>query len=127
MLTITLITAGILGLMFVWLSVRVIQGRVKDDVLIGDQGHIGLEFLIRTHGNFTEFTPLFLILLGLNEMAGAAAGWLVSLAALFVLARFSHVAGMSEGANLKFRQAGIAGSFTAIILSSFSGFYLALF
>ncbi len=124
-LHITLVTASILGLMFIWLSARVISGRVRIESLIGDSDNTEMLFLIRTHANFCEYAPIFLIILGLLEFMGANNIALVVIAALFVSARLSHVAGMAEDANLKFRQAGIVGSFTAIGAASVYGLVIA--
>ena len=123
-LPITLATASILGLMFVWLSVRVISARVKAQAIIGDEGDTTLIYAIRTHGNFVEYTPLFLIILGLLETMQADSTMLMALAGLFVVARLLHVPGMGPEANLKLRQAGIAGSFTAIVVASCYGLYI---
>lgn len=123
-LPITLAAASILGIMFVWLSARVISARVRRQALIGDQGDTELLFAIRTHANFTEYTPIFLIILGLLEFMQANSTVLLVLAALFVVARLLHVPGMGVDANLKLRQAGIAGSFTAIIVASIYGLYI---
>ena len=123
---ITLFTASILGLMFIWLSARVIGARVRNDVLIGDDQNEVL-WASRTHGNFTEYVPVFLIVLALVESAGGNRTVLWIIAILFILARLSHVPGMGPDANLKFRQAGIIGSFTAIGAVSVYGLYLALF
>ena len=90
-LPITLVTASLLGIMFIWLSARVISGRVKVQSLIGHSDDDELLFLIRTHGNFTEYVPIFLIVLGLLEHAGANSTALILIAALFVLARLLHV------------------------------------
>ncbi len=125
-LPITLITASILGLMFVWLSARVIAGRVKHEISIGDAGNTEMAYRVRTHGNFTEYVPIFLIILALLEYSGANTTALVILAALFVVARLLHVPGMGADANLKLRQAGIIGSFTSIVAASLYGAYLGL-
>jgi len=125
-LPVTLTTASILGIMFVWLSVRVIASRLKNQALIGDEGNTELLFAIRTHGNFCEYVPIFLILLGLLEFMLADPRLLTGLAALFVIARLLHVPGMGPAANLKLRQAGIAGSFTAIVLASLYGVFIVL-
>ena len=126
MITVTLTTASILGLIFIWLCMRVISVRVKHEALIGDEGKTDLLFAIRTHGNFTEYTPIFLILLGALELSGANTNVLWGLAALFVAARLSHIPGMGENANLRLRQAGVLGSFLAIIAACLYGLYLTL-
>ena len=125
-LTITLTTASILGLMFIWLSSRVISARVRSETLIGEGDDTDLLFLIRTQGNFTEYVPIFLIVLGLLESAGANATALMVIAAVFVVARVLHVPGMGQQANLKLRQAGIIGSFTCIGAASLYGLYIAV-
>jgi uncharacterized membrane protein YecN with MAPEG domain len=124
-LPITLVTASILGLMFIWLTVRVIAERVKNDVIIGD-GDTELLYKIRAQGNFIEYVPIFVIILGLLEFTGAHSTVLIVLAAMFVIARLLHVPGMGENANLKFRQAGIFGSFTSIGAASLYGLFLGL-
>lgn len=123
-LPITLATAATLGLMLIWLSARVISARVRNQALIGDEGSVDLLFAIRTHGNFTEYTPIFLILLGLLEMNQVDSRLLTTLAILFVVARLLHVLGMGQQANLKLRQIGMVGSFASILVASLYGFYL---
>ena len=125
-LTITLVTASVLGLIFIWLSSRVIGGRVQNEVLIGDGDNQDLVFRIRTHANFTEYVPIFLFILAGLEIMGGHRLTLIILAAVFVVARLSHVAGMGPDANLKPRQFGIIGSFTCIGAASLYGLYLAL-
>ena len=124
-LPITLATASILGLMLVWLSARVIGSRLKTETIIGDQGSTELLFAVRAHANFTEYAPIFLILLGLLEYSGANGTALMALAALFVVSRPLHVLGMGESANLKPRQIGMMLTFTAISAASGYGLYLA--
>ncbi len=125
-LPITLATASILGLMLIWLAARAIGARVKSETVIGDQGSIELLFAVRTHANFTEYAPMFLILLGLLEFSAANRTVLMILAGLFIVARPLHVLGMAENANLRFRQIGVLLSFTAIIAASVYGLYLSL-
>ena len=125
-LPITLVTASVLGLVFIWLCARVVSGRVKNEVIIGDSGNTDLIYRIRTQGNFTEYVPIFVIILGLLEFTGGHPTVLIVLAVLFVGARLIHVPGMGEQANLKFRQAGIIGSFTSIGAASLYGLFLGL-
>ncbi len=125
-LPVTLVTASVLGLMFVWLSARVIGGRVANQVGIGDSGNTDLLYRIRTQGNFTEYVPIFLIVLGLVEASGGNRAALMVVAGVFLVARVLHVPGMGAEANIRFRQAGIIGSFTCIVAASLYGLYLGL-
>jgi uncharacterized membrane protein YecN with MAPEG domain len=123
-LPITLATASIVGLMLIWLSARVIASRVRNEALIGDENNTELLFAIRTHGNFIEYAPIFLILLGLLEHSGGNPTALMVLAGLFIVARPLHVLGMGPDANLKLRQIGTVLTFTVIIAASLYGLYL---
>lgn len=67
----TLATAGALGLLYIVLAVRVIRGRFKHHVSLGDGGKPEMLALIRAHANFAEYVPLLLVLMGLLELAGA--------------------------------------------------------
>ena len=125
-MTITLTTASILGLMFIWLSARVIGSRVKNEVIIGEGEDEDMLFRIRAHANFTEYVPIFLIILAGLEWAGGHTMVLSILAAVFVLARLSHVPGMAPNAKLILRQLGIIGSFTCIGAGACYGLYLGL-
>lgn len=89
-MTITLISASLLGLLLIHLSVRVSKNRQRAKVSIGDGGDEMLANAIRAHGNLTEFAPFFLILLGLLEFREANPVLLLVLAAAFVVGRFMH-------------------------------------
>jgi uncharacterized membrane protein YecN with MAPEG domain len=60
----------------------------------GDSGDETLRRRIRAHGNFAEYAPLALILLGLVEGLGAARGAVLGLAIAFCFARLVHAVGM---------------------------------
>ena len=123
-LPITLVTACTAALILIWLSVRVIRSRISGDVLIGDGGSEDLVFAIRSQGNFTEYAPLFLIVLGLVEGFGGNKTALMAVAGLFLVARVLHVLGMGREANLTFRQLGMVGTFLSIAGISLYGLYL---
>ena len=125
-LTVTLVTASIMGLVMIWLAARVIAGRVKGDVIIGDGENADLLYRIRAQGNFAEYTPLFLILLGALELSAGNQTVLAVLAAVFVVARVLHVFGMGENANLKFRQIGMIATFLALAAASVYGLVIVL-
>lgn len=125
-LPITLVTTAVLSLMLIWLSFRVIGLRVSANALIGDEGNAALQYRIRSHANFTEYTPLFLILLGLIEFSQGNRITLLALAAVFVVSRGLHVVGMAPDANLKARQAGMVGTFLSLGIASLYAVFIAL-
>ncbi len=125
-LPITLVTACVAGLILIWLSVRVIGSRVQNDMLIGTGESEELLYKVRTHGNFSEYAPLFLIILGAVEGAGGHTTVLMALSVLFIVARVFHVFGMGTNANLKLRQIGVVGTFLSITVVSLYGLYMGL-
>ena len=60
--------AGLLGLLFIFLTLRIVRMRWKYKVGIGDGGEHVLAKAIRVHSNFIEYVPLALLLLYLVEM-----------------------------------------------------------
>jgi uncharacterized protein len=94
LMSVTSLAAGVFALMMVPLSVQISVRRAKTNTVFGDAGDDTLRRRIRAHGNFVEYAPLGLIVLGLVEYRGAAP-WLVwSLGGGFVLSRILHAAGM---------------------------------
>lgn len=113
MLTITSLYAGLSALLFLALSVRVVQGRSgPQGVGLGDGGNAGLLRRIRGHGNFAEYTPLSLILLGILELGGTLPVWLLHLLGLtLVVARVLH------GIALSFTESWFFGRFYGTLLT----------
>ena len=70
-LTATPLYAGLLALLFVALSARVIVQRRRAHVSVGDGNDQSLRQKMRVHANFAEYTPIGLVLLGLTELQGA--------------------------------------------------------
>jgi uncharacterized membrane protein YecN with MAPEG domain len=96
---ITALYAGILGLLLLALSLRVVRRRRKFRVGVGSGDNPELERAIRVHGNFTEYVPLTLLLLALFE-AGGGSAWAVHTAGvLLVAARLGHAAGLTRSAG----------------------------
>lgn len=60
---ITALYTGILGLIFVFLSARVIMSRIEHKTGTGDAGNPDLVRRIRVHGNFAEYVPIGLIII----------------------------------------------------------------
>src|SRR3546814_8580594 len=70
---------------------------------------------MRAHANFVEYTPFFLILLGLVEMARGSELWLWSAAILFIVARLLHPFGMDRPNRMWMRTAGVAATWLILI------------
>lgn len=96
---ITAFYAGILGLLLIVLSYRVVRRRLKFKVGVGTGNNADLERAIRVQGNFVEYVPFVLLLLALFE-AGGGPAWAVHAAGiLLVAARLAHAAGLTTSAG----------------------------
>lgn len=115
-LPVTSATAGILALVFIALSARVIASRGRAGASLGD-GNTGLirageehtvPLLVacRAHANFAEYVPLALLLIGLNEAQSAPRWFVCALATALVAARLLHPIGMGRKIPNPFRAAG---------------------
>jgi hypothetical protein len=114
-LPITLTIAGAAALMNVWLGLRVSLLRRRLKVSVGDGGQTGIATRMRAHANYIEYTPFFLVLLGLVELARGSQSWLWWVAILYIFGRIAHAFGMDrEGANL-LRAGGIVITWTCLL------------
>lgn len=113
-LPITALYAGILGLLLVALSLRVVMGRLGGQVSLGDAGQDDLLVRVRAQGNFIEYVPLALLLIGLVELGGASPGLVHGLGIALVVARVLHPFGL--GSEFGLRPARIAGATTTFIV-----------
>jgi uncharacterized membrane protein YecN with MAPEG domain len=117
---ITGLCAGIMGLVAVVLAGHVGSYRGKAEVGIGDGGNAELMCRMRKQGNFTEYTPLALILLGLLEMSGAAGSTVVwVLGAMLVISRILHPLGLkADGSPTLYRMVGMLGTLPMMLVTS---------
>ncbi len=114
-LPIALTIAAAAALLNIWLGWRVSRLRLRHKVSIGDEGNIQVAARMRAHANFTEYTPFFLILLGLIELARGSATWLWAVAVLYVLARIAHAFGMDRRGVNPLRVGGVIVSWAVLI------------
>ena len=114
---VTTITAVILGLWLVWLSIRVIGARRSEGVSLGAGENEKLERRIRGQGNLSEYAPITLILLFLAEAQGANV-WLVGgSAAILIVGRLFHGIAFSFTERWVFgRLGGMIMTFSAIAI-----------
>ena len=96
MLMTTAVFASILALMFIKLSFDVISLRRKSKISLGAGGIDELDRAIRAHGNFAEYVPLGLFLLGALELNGAPLELVALLGVLLVVGRYFHAKGINE-------------------------------
>lgn len=119
MLAATPIYAGLLALLFIGLSTRVIGGRVAHKVSVGDGGDKDMTKRMRVQANFAEYAPLGVILLAMAELQGMPI-WLVHLFGLMLLAgRCMHAYGLGSTPQvLSFRRWGMMLTFTMIAITA---------
>ena len=118
---ITGLTAGILGLLYVLLSVLVVVNRGSSKVTLGDGDgdHAALLMAIRAHANFAEYTPYILVLLAYMELVMGQNLFVQSEAAALILARVLHAMGMYAGGTNPMRAMGFL--LTMVVLFMLSG------
>jgi hypothetical protein len=111
--------AAILALMFVGLSFRTLSMRRRLKIAIGDAGNPTMLRAMRVHSNFAEYVPLGLLLILLAAGSGAHPMLVHFLGLTLLVGRVSHAYGVSQSReNYKFRVAGMALTFTSLIISS---------
>ena len=92
---ITAFYAGILAIVLVFLSLRIIVvARARAHVAYGDGGKPELTPVVRAQANFTEYVPLSLLLIGYLEITGVSANLIHGLGATLVVARVLHPLGL---------------------------------
>ncbi len=116
---VTLLYAGLLGLMAI--AVAVPAGRLRGitGISVGDGGNPDLILAMRRHANFIEFVPIALILIGLLEMNGVSANAIHGLGGALVVFRVCHAFGLKgDNMNNPLRGIGAGGSTLLVIVAS---------
>lgn len=114
MLPITSLFAGVFALYFVNLAFAVIRLRRANKVALGAGGVTELEGAIRAHGNFAEYVPMGLLLLGLFEAQGVHPIWVAVFGGSLALGRVLHAHALRK-ANLKLRVQGMKWTFGTLV------------
>ena len=77
----TLLVSAVCALIYVFLSLRVILVRFRSEKLaVGALVDDKLQIRIRVHGNFVEYVPFALLLMGFLEISGANPHYLLAIA-----------------------------------------------
>lgn len=91
---ITTIFTGLLALMLVGVSIRVTVLRARKQIEFFDGGDKELGRAIRVQGNFVEYVPMALALMGLIEWMGRKPWMVYALGSALVAARIVHAWGL---------------------------------
>ena len=126
-LSITALYASLLAILLLGLSFNIIRLRFQLKVAIGDGEQKPLTAAIRIHGNFIEYIPLALILLGCYELNGADSLWLHILGGLLFVGRILHAIGLSKSIGISIqRQVGMLLTFLVLLILSIENIRLFL-
>jgi uncharacterized membrane protein YecN with MAPEG domain len=80
--------------LFIGLSFNAAYTRRKSGLAVGEGQNEKLIRAVRAHGNFSEFTPMFLISLVIVDLLSKNCGYVAYLGSIFILGRISHAASM---------------------------------
>ena len=127
MLPVTGLYVGLLALGFVFLASRVIKARRVYRVAIGTGQHRLVERAIRAHGNFAEYVPFAVILLGLCEINGLPGWALHGMGITLLVGRTLHAHGIAEEAEVfRWRVLGTSLTLTMMIVAGAASIGLAM-
>ncbi len=120
--------AGILALIFIALSMRVVNSRHREKVSLGDGDNHMLNRQIRVHGNFAEYTPMALLLMLMAELQGLPVVLLHVLGIVLVAGRLFHACSIAgERTRFGARKTGMLLTFFAVAAAGIANIGLALF
>jgi len=127
-LSITGFYLALLGLLYIALAVRIIKLRYHFKTGIGDGGHEPLAQAIRVHGNFSEYTPIVILLLACAEINGSVSVLLHVIGAAFFIGRILHSIAITNSTGpSKFRLWGMMSSFISITVLAIENIRLFIF
>jgi uncharacterized protein len=111
--------AALLGLIFIFLSARVVAARRLFRVRLGSGGQELLERRIRVQGNFAEYVPITIILLTFLELYGGAK-WLIHVLCIaLILGRCLHAYCVSRiDEDIRHRRSAMVLTFSALAIAA---------
>ena len=110
MYTISTIFTSVCLILYLLLSVNAAMTRRRSGLAIGEKDNENLARAVRAHGNFSEYTPLFLISFVLLESVQASSNYLILVGLFFLLGRIFHAYSMFSKKEL-FRALGMILTF----------------
>jgi uncharacterized membrane protein YecN with MAPEG domain len=109
--------AALLGLLLVALSARVVTIRGKKKIAFGDGSDQELLRAIRVQGNFVEYVPIALILIGIVEVNEAPRWAVHGLGQALLLGRMAHIYSIHADA-LRVRVAAMTATWGVIVVAA---------
>ncbi len=103
-ITLTMVAAA--AFVHIWHIYRCGSVRTKKKILHGDGGDTLMHRRMRAHSNFTENTPIFLMLLAAIEYTVGGSTWLWAVGYAFIIGRMLHSIGMDKDSENLPRMAG---------------------
>jgi uncharacterized membrane protein YecN with MAPEG domain len=124
-LIITGLYSGLLGLVFLYLSIQVIKLRRKHAISLGDGNQEELQKASRAHANFSEYVPICVILLLIAELTSQADIFLHICGILLVYGRIAHAYGLLSATGVSLgRVSGMLSTFAVLIALSVWNLYI---
>ncbi len=113
--------AGMYALIYVALSFYVIARRYDLKLAVGDAADPSIIRRIRAHANFSEYVPLALVLMVINELNGTSKILLICIGIALTIGRLSHAYSLlfiepANNGKVNFRQIGMVSTFLVIII-----------
>lgn len=117
--------AGLLAIIYIYLSLIVIQHRRKYKIGLGDGGDRHFQQLIRSHGNFSEYVPITLVLMLVAEINSSNLLALHCSGVAILFGRLMHAYGLRHHyGNSWQRVGGGALTFSAIFTLAVLNLYV---
>lgn len=116
---ITAFYAGLLGILFLYFSALVVKGRFTKKISLGDGGDHHFHQVIRAHGNFSEYTPIILILLFVAEVNHSHPIILHLAGSALLAGRFIHAFGLRRHSGSSWQRiSGMLLTFSSLLTLS---------
>jgi uncharacterized membrane protein YecN with MAPEG domain len=116
---VTILYAGILGLIYFVLSAYTVLGRLKYKVNMGDGGNESMMKRMRVHANFIEYVPFALLLMTLAEFEGVPENYIHALGISLIIGRLLHPIGLTFTFGPSFcRTSGMILTFGVLVVAS---------
>ena len=110
--------SGLLILLLVILSVRVVMGRQKHRVALGDGGNDDMVLRGRVFGNAVEYIPVGIGALALLTLLGLPAYCIHAVGGVLFIGRLLHASGLTAGKPTPGRLLGMVLTYLALIAAA---------